>query len=178
MNRLKQEIPYFIILFALMVLVFIRVYLITPIIVNGDSMNPTIEDNQKLVTINPNVSEINRFDIISLENPQNEGEFYVKRVIGLPGENVSHFNGRLYIDGKQFDQTFFNHDEWAMKNDAMPSQDFTLQDLFGVTTVPNDCYFVLGDNRGISKDSRLIGFVPKKNVSGIVKYSIFPFKRF
>lgn len=139
------------------------------------SMKPTIvEGDQLLVSkfaydlrvpltgqvIAP-LSDPKRGQVIVFANPDGEGPDFVKRIIALPGETLSIVNRILYIDGKPLD------DRWGRYNGSTPRTG----DNFGPITVPKDCYFVMGDNRHNSYDSRFWnqgqgGFVPREEIRG------------
>lgn len=156
MKLIKELIPYIIIV---VVVVLIRSFFVTPGLVNGSSMEPTLEDNE-LVLINKIGLKkgINRYDIVVVKY---EGTTIIKRVIGLPNETVEYIDNVLYVDGKEID-TIIDFDY---------TKDFKL-------TSNNNEYIVLGDNRNISKDSRSIGAVKKSDIIGKVDIVLFPFSKF
>ena len=160
MKIIKELIPYVIIV---IVVVFIRTFIVTPAMVDGASMEPTLEDRDVLL-INKYDDSIDRFDIVVFNY---EGERLIKRVIGLPGDHIKYQNNKLYVNGKLVKENF-KHDD---------TEDFDLASL-GYNEVKDGYYFVVGDNRGISKDSRIIGLVSKKNIIGKTNYAIFPFNKF
>ena len=92
-------------------------------------------------------------------------ERLVKRIIGLPGETVEYKNNTLYINGKEMEEPFINTN----------TDDFNLNEL-GYDKIPENYYFVVGDNRGSSLDSRMIGLINKKDLQGTIKLSITGFK--
>ena len=160
---LKESYPY---LIVILVVILIRSFIITPAVVNGSSMEPTLKENNiillnKLATKGGN---INRYDIVVANY---NGERLIKRVIGLPGEHVEYKNGNLYIDGI-LELENFKHQETA---------DFNLNSI-GRLTIPGDSYFLVGDNRPDSVDSRIIGPVDKKDILGKVNYRLFPINKF
>lgn len=158
MKILKSLLPYIIIL---IIVVLIRTFIITPAVVNGDSMKDTLLDNE-VVLVNKlyvNVSDIKRFDIVVINE---NGEHIVKRIIGLPGEKVEYKNNKLFINDKEVNS------ELKFKD----TEDFVYE------KVESDKYFVLGDNREISKDSRIIGTINKEDIIGKVSIVLFPFTKF
>lgn len=165
MKVFKELLPYLIIV---VVVILIRCFLIEPVRVNGESMIPTLEDGQTLILnkIVYKVSDIKRFDIVVLDTDK-YNELLIKRVVGLPGEHVSYKDGNLYINGKKVKEDF-KHEN---------TDDFDLEEL-DVKTIPEDKYFVVGDNRVNSQDSRIIGLVDKKDIEGRVRLSFFPFNKF
>lgn len=160
MKLLKECIPYIIII---AVVILIRTFLITPVRVQGTSMVPTLEDKQILL-LNKWNHNYERFQIVVLDY---HGTKLVKRIVGLPGDNVFYQKGKLYINDKEVKETF-QHGKTG---------DFKLEEL-GYDEIPNDYYFVMGDNRMNSTDSRTIGLVAKKDILGTTNFSLFPFNRF
>ena len=158
MKILKSLLPYIIIL---IIVVLIRTFIITPAVVNGDSMKDTLLDNE-VVLVNKlyvNVSDIKRFDIVVINE---NGEHIVKRIIGLRGEKVEYKNNILIIIDKEVNSELKFND----------TEDFVYE------KVESDKYFVLGDNREISKDSRIIGTINKDDIIGKVSIVLFPFTKF
>ncbi len=159
---LKELVPYIIII---IVVVIIRSYIITPVRVEGSSMNPTLNNNDILILKKYDKS-YKRFDIVVLNY---NGEKLIKRIIGLPGETVEYKNNKLYINGKPVKQTFKTNTD---------TSDFSLDELFGnETKIPKDSYFVMGDNRNHSTDSRIIGFVKKQDIKGTIGIALFPLNK-
>lgn len=157
MKILKSLLPYIIIL---IVVVLIRTFIITPAVVNGDSMKDTLLDNE-VVLVNKlyvKTNDIKRFDIVVINEG---GEHIVKRIIGLPGEKVEYKNNVLYIDDKEIKS------ELSFDN----TEDFVYEQ------VEDNKYFVLGDNREVSKDSRIIGTIDKDDIIGKVNLILFPFSK-
>ena len=159
MERLKKSIkellPYFIIIVAI---VLIRTYIITPVRVDGRSMNPTLENNEILI-LKKFDKKYDRFEIIVFKNNTDK---LVKRIIGLPGETVEIKDNKLYINGKYVEETFKHLDTLDYELDGV---------------IPENMYFVLGDNRTNSLDSRYIGLISKEQIEGTIDLSIYPFKK-
>lgn len=157
MKILKEIIPYIIVV---IVVVLIRTFLVTPIRVNGSSMYPTLKDKEIMILnkIGKTVNGIDRFDIIVLK----EDDYLIKRVIALPGEKISCQNGNVYINGKKLKDKYGS----GLTYDFEPIE------------VPKDSYFVMGDNRENSKDSRYIGPINKNEIKGKTSFILFPFKNF
>lgn len=125
--------------------------------VDGHSMDPTLHPGQRIVY--SKTEPVNRFDIVILKErlqDDDAGKFIVKRVIGMPGDVVTVINGELYINDKKVDEDYlsqnlikeFKKTSWTIK-------------------VPQGRYFVLGDNRDVSKDSRHVGNFKKSAVVGV-----------
>lgn len=163
MNKfLKELVPYIIII---IVVVLIRTYLVTPVIVSGDSMEPTLKNRELLLLnkINYRINDIKRYDIVVIKRDNKE---IIKRVIGLPGETIEYRNNVLYINGHE-EKNKFSHD----------TNDFTLKDICNCDQIPEGEYLVLGDNRKISADSRMFGLFDKKEIEGKVNISLWPIKK-
>ena len=107
-------------------------------------------------------NEINRYDIVVVKT---EDSKIIKRVIGLPGETLKYENNTLYINGKETEEPYLTEE----------TEDFNITEL-GYDKIPQDCYFVMGDNRNNSSDSRIIGCVKKENIEGSASLVIYPFK--
>ena len=143
-----------------------------PFTVSGASMYPTLHNGDRMVL--SKVGDIHRFDVVILKAPDENVE-YIKRVIGMPGDTVEMKSGVLYINGKKVDQPFINTE--ALAKQTVFIDDFTLESLTGESKVPAGKYFVLGDNRGVSKDSRMIGFIDRSAIEGKAVFTIWPFGR-
>lgn len=156
-NYVKEFLPYFIII---VVVVLIKMFIVSPIRVNGASMNPTLNDKDIMLLdeISYRFSDIERFDIVVVKE---KSEYLIKRVIGLPGENISYKDGKLYINGKHIKEDF-KHKE---------TMDFS-------TTLGKDEYFIMGDNRTNSTDSRVFGPISRSEIIGKTKLTILPISRF
>ena len=152
-------------------------FLFTPVIVKGDSMDSTLVNGQQIITISH--TKINRFDIITFLAPDEEDTNYIKRVIGLPGDEIEYKNDILYVNKKAYSEPYLeeNKNKYAASLPLTP--DFTLTELYGVDKVPEGKYFVLGDNRPISKDSRYsdIGLIDEDSILGDARFGIFPLNR-
>lgn len=159
---IKQLTPYIVII---IVVVLIRSFVVTPVIVVGDSMKPTLNEGQILILnkLDYRFNEIERYDIAVIKVGKSE---IIKRVIGLPGETIEYRNNILYIDG---------HEETSEYN--FDTEDFTLKSICNCDKIPEDKYLVLGDNRQVSSDSRIIGLIDKKDIQGTTQISIWPIKK-
>lgn len=157
---IKEIFSYVIIIAA--VLLF-RTFFYSPIIVTGDSMVPTLKDGNVMILdkIGYKINGLKRFNIVVINYNK---ERLIKRVIGLPGDSIEYINDMLYVNGEYIEEAF--------EKDI--TDDFSLSSL-GYRVIPEDKYLVLGDNRGISKDSRIIGLIDKKDILGYTSIIIFPF---
>mgnify|MGYP002510337015 CR=1 FL=1 len=159
------------IVFALVLVFVCRTFLFTPVIVKGESMEPTFEENDKLIV--SKISKINRFDQIVFQAP-NQDEQHIKRVIGLPGDTVVMEDDVLYVNGESYEEPYVNRKSTTANK---VTGDFTLEQLTGKQQVPKGFVFVLGDNRLKSGDSRLYGFISKDEIIGEVKFRYYPLKQ-
>ena len=160
MKLLKEIWSYFAII--ILVLIF-RTFIISPVSVDGDSMYSTLKDKEMLLLKKYDKS-FDRFDIVVFQHGSSK---IIKRIIGLPGEYVEYKNNELYIDGEIIEDVKLLTD----------TPDFKLEEL-NLSIIPEDMYFVLGDNRTNSLDSRTIGLIEKEDILGTVDFRVFPFKRF
>jgi len=155
MKIIKEIIPYIVIV---LVVVLIRTFIITPVRVDGDSMKNTLKNGDILLLYK--LGSINRLDIIVLDE-EKDNEKIIKRVIGLPGETVAIKKGKIYINDKVID------DEYAYGETSD----------YDKVTLEDDEYFILGDNRLISKDSRYFGPIKKSEKKGKIVFRLFPFTK-
>ena len=171
-----EYMPYIIIIFFV---VIIRLFIATPISVKGSSMKPTLQngDTMILYKLTKHIRGIKRFDIVVIKTDSGD---LIKRVIGLPGDKIRYEvkygneekTGVLTVNGKVVEEKFLTtakkigtcETNWTICNEEI--------------TVPEGEYFVMGDNRDDSKDSRMIGTVPLKDIKGTTEIILFPFNRF
>ncbi len=155
---IKELIPYVIIL---IVVVLVRTFLVTPIIVNGPSMNPTL-DGGELMILNK-LGKIDRYDIVVAKlDKKGYNEEIIKRVIGMPGDRVLCENGIVYVNGKKIKEEYVQG---------------TTPDFKGVT-LKKDEYFIMGDNRENSLDSTELGPFKSSKIKGTTNIVLFPFSSF
>ena len=155
---IKELLPYILIV---LVVLMVKLFVVAPIRVNGPSMENTLYNGDIMILdeFSYRFNSIKRFDIVVVKY---EDEYLIKRVIGLPGERIEYKNNKLYINGKFIKEKFLDEDTEDFKS----------------ITVPSNQYFVLGDNRDNSTDSRIIGFIPRKNIKGKTNLILYPFNRF
>ncbi len=139
--------------------------------VDGSSMEPTLSDGDNLIVekLSYHFSDPERFDIIIFPDAQDSSIYYIKRVIGLPGETVwIDESGNIYIDGEILDEDYGLETITNAGNAATP------------ITLGEDEYFVLGDNRNNSLDSRYdqVGLVKRSSIVGRAWIRIYPFSKF
>lgn len=172
------------IIFAL-VIISLRLFVLQPVRVSGHSMDPTLADNQRLMVLKP--GGLSRFDIIVCKEPGNEKKEVVKRLIGMPGDKVAVKDDQLYINDELVEEPFLATYLGLMKEGKLAeeySYDKNYQRLADSATtftspdfeveVKADHYFLLGDNRLISLDSRRFGQVSKDAIVGKAIFSYWP----
>lgn len=125
-------------------------------------MDPTLSDGEVMLLnkIGYTFGKINRFDIVVVNY---NGDKLIKRVIGLPNEQLVYEDDTLYIDGRKIEEDYTRE---------------VTEDFKTVTKIADDCYFVMGDNRDNSSDSRVFGCVPKEDILGEANFVLFPFDKF
>jgi signal peptidase I len=158
LKLLKELLPYIIII---IVVIIIRTFIFTPVVVKGPSMMNTLHNGDVMILdkIGMKLGGIKRFDIVVIQTGKTK---IIKRVIGMPGETISYHDNKLYINGKGVSD---NH-----------SNEITYD--FEEVKIPDGEYYVLGDNRTDSVDSRILGTIPKNEILGHATFIIYPFNRF
>lgn len=144
--------------------------------VDGPSMQPNLQNNERVVCLKQ--AKIHRgsvvvFDANGVDPQVSVKTEYVKRVIGLPGDTVEAKNGNLYVNGKKVDQSYISKSERSSGTGTWTLHSISQENSWvlhnGAYKVPKGEYFVLGDHRSVSNDSRYWGFVPKSKSVGVVK---------
>lgn len=144
--------------------------------VDGPSMQPNLQNNERVVCLKQ--AKIHRgsvvvFDANGVDPQVSVKTEYVKRVIGLPGDTVEAKNGNLYVNGKKVDQSYISKSERSSGTGIWTLHSISQENSWvlhnGAYKVPKGEYFVLGDHRSVSNDSRYWGFVPKSKIVGVVK---------
>ena len=204
MIKFLKEWGLFIVIFAAVILS--RVFFWSIVIVDGHSMDPTLADKERLVTVK--ISKINRFDIVVAKEENTDGSTkrIVKRVIGLPGDTISFNHDQLTINNKVYPESYLkdfqkqlasgqlaktygkyplnkelsgqNRDGFviaaertkAFTTDSAGNPDFTVK-------VPAGQYFLMGDNRVISQDSRAVGTFKRSAIIGEAKLRVWPLNK-
>jgi signal peptidase I len=156
--KLMRDVFLIIVVFILM-----GVFVVQPVVVEGTSMVPQLNDGERLL-VNKLIyykiksvswGHIERGDIVVFWFPNDPDKSYVKRVIGLPGETVEIRNGKVLINGKELNEESYL--------DAAHNRNLS---NYPLKTIENHYYFVMGDNRDNSSDSRIWGLVPEKYIYG------------
>lgn len=150
----------------------IRAYIVQTFVVEGQSMEPNFHDGEYLLIdkVSYRFKEPQRGDVVVFISLEDQKLHFIKRVIGLPGEAVEITQNRIFINNNQIQEDYLKRGEQTLIGDNFIN-DFK-------TVIPQDHYFVLGDNRQNSKDSRLIGLIPKQNIVGRAFIVIYPLKNF
>lgn len=162
-----------IVLIAFVLMVGFRVFVAEPFVVSGSSMVPNFHNREYLVVdkISYRFSEPARGDVIVFRYPKDTSQYFIKRIIGLPNEKVQIVDGRVKVYNSE-------HPDGSLITEAyLPNNDVT----FGQDTVVNlgsDEYYVLGDNRLGSSDSRVWGILPKHDIIGTAWLRAFPLNAF
>ncbi|MBP2057069.1 signal peptidase I [Lactobacillus colini] len=165
----------------IMVIIFMGIYFLlfrfvfSNETVSGPSMQPTFENGDRIIAVRH--SSLQRGDIVILKAPDEPGALYIKRIIGLPGDTIKSKNDVMYINGKPIKQPYLKEYEKRLPKGELYTNNFSLKQLFGVNKVPKDSYFVMGDHRNVSKDSRMIGFIKRSAIVGEVKLRYYPFNQ-
>jgi signal peptidase I len=150
----------------------IRYFIFQPFVVEGFSMEPNFTDQEYLLInkVTYRFENPQRGNVIVFIAPNVTSIDYIKRIIGLPGEKVSIKNQNIYINDKLLEEKYLSPDiKTVVQNDKSTTMELTLGD---------DEFFVLGDNRDHSSDSRVFGPLPKKNIIGKAWFSVYPWQIF
>ena len=166
-NFIKEWVPYIAII---VIVILVRTYIVTPVIVRGDSMYNTLEDGEVLFLskISYRLDDIKRFDIVVVEDL--DSDLIIKRVIGIPGDSVEYKDSTLYINDLRIEE---NYTDYEM-------EDFNVDSICEITDIkcngiiPEDMYLVLGDNRRVSADSRVKGLINREQILGKAVFRIWP----
>lgn len=150
----KKALPYVIIL---LVVILIRSFIVTPIVVDGPSMESTLQDGEMMLLWK--LGDIKRYDIVVIDVPN---DHWIKRVIALPGEKIKCVDHIVYV------------------NDEAIKEEYTkgLTGDFEEVTLKDGEFFVMGDNRENSTDSRMIGSITIDQIRGKTNFVLFPFNKF
>ena len=153
------------IIIVIIIGLLIKIYVFCPVKVQGSSMYPTLHDGDYMImnAIGYYLHGLERFDIVVVKR---DNDMIIKRIIGLPGDTIEYKDNILYVNDKEVKEEFA-HDI---------THNFKLDEI-NVEVIPDGYYFVIGDNRGNSLDSRIIGLVSKDQIKGKANLIVFPFNR-
>jgi signal peptidase I len=154
---------------AAIIIIPIRIFIAQPFVVSGNSMFPTLHNGEYLIVDEATkyIGEYHRGDVVIIRYPNDPSKYFIKRVIGLPGETVTVESGIVSITSPS-QKTPLVLNEPYVKN---------TKDDSSVRTLSNEEYFVMGDNRAQSSDSRVWGPVPTKLMDGKAFLRLFPFSK-
>ena len=184
-------------LFTLIVVIIIvsRWLIWSPVTVDGHSMDPTLQDQEHLIMYR--TQDIKRFDIVVASEQDGSGKekLIVKRVIGMPGDTIRYENDVLYVNDEKMDEPYLQEYLEAFAKDKLQSiysynsqfqaraqvaTAFTVDNSFQpsfTVTVPEGHYYLLGDDRLVSSDSRIVGSFAKENIQGKIVFRMWPLNR-
>lgn len=157
-----------VVIFSVSIFFFIYLVILQPHKIKGDSMQPNFPDGEYLLTnkLTYRFEAPKRGDVVVFAAPNAPGEDYIKRIIALPGERVKVENGRVYINDNLLSETYIS--------DVLPTFSNAFAKEGATLVVPENSYFVLGDNRPHSSDSRMWGFVPRGKITGKAWFIYWP----
>jgi len=148
---------------AVAIAIFIVIFVIQPVKVEGTSMQPRLVDQERIF-VNRFIyrfEDIQRGDVVVFWYPRDTNKSFIKRVVAVPGDMVEIRAGLLYINGVKVEEPYLK-------------SDFRDHESFSRSVVPPDHYFVLGDHRNSSNDSRMWGFVPRNLIYGKAIFRYWP----
>lgn len=169
--------------------------------VSGISMQPTFENNERVVAVRH--AQLKRGEVVVVDAPDEPGALYIKRIIGLPGDRLISKNNQIYINGQRIKQPWLkagqklkdNGEDGFSGSRYTDTQNFTISSLAKTgnyrqyytkqqlktmqrtNKVPKGTYFVMGDHRSVSKDSRYIGTIRRNKIVGVVKWRYWPLNK-
>lgn len=171
LNSVEKEPNFFIevikvVVISLAIIIPVRYYLIKPFYVKGASMEPNFYNYEYLIIdeISYRFHPPGRGDVVVVQNPATEGKYFIKRIIGLPGEIIEIRNEKVYINGDELDESAYFKDgiqTWGKKTVELQEGE----------------YYVLGDNRDASLDSRVFGPVTQDDMIGRTWIRAWPLDR-
>jgi signal peptidase I len=168
-SALRNAVEWIVIIVgALLVAFLVKTFLVQAFYIPSGSMLPTLEEQDRVLVnkLSYDLHAVHRGDIVVFESPQGEGQIrdLIKRVIALPGETVEAREGQVLINGQPLQEGYLGP---GISTGPLEPQ-----------TIPPDHYFVMGDNRGNSKDSRYFGPIPKSLIVGRAFVKVWPLNHF
>ncbi len=170
-RKLKHFLKYIVIniLIAAGVSIFLITYVASAYKIEGNSMERALKDQERVIITKLGVkNNINRYDIVVLYKPDEPKKSIIKRVIGLPAEIIEIKKGDVYINGRKL------HEPYLPKEKDIMFRSINMKPLL----IQEDHYFVIGDNRTVSQDSRIFGPVSREYIYGKTLLRYWPFSRF
>ena len=165
-SRMKREIVDFAKTIAYFLVIFycMRTLIIEGFEIEGSSMEPTIFEGERVLVLKfpYHFTNIERGDLVVFKYPKDEHRRFVKRAIAVGGDLVRIESGIVYVNGVKVEEEYVS-DKFLRRTEHLAEQ-----------RVPEDCYFVLGDHRNVSSDSRSWGFVPRKCIIGKATFRFWP----
>src|SRR6516165_11316999 len=154
--------------FSVLIAVILIVFIYQPVKVEGTSMMPTLTDQERIFinkfTYHYGLGGVERGDMVVFKYPLDPSKSYIKRVVGIPGDWIQIVDGQVFLNGKRLAENYVpeeyrDHVSWSLRQ------------------VPKDEYFVLGDHRSSSNDSRSWGFVERKYIYGKAVFVYWPLEK-
>jgi signal peptidase I len=170
-SGLKRFLKYILLDIAIagVVSVLLITYVASAYKIEGNSMQTVLHDQERVIISKLGVKgNINRFDIVVLRKPDEPGKSIIKRVIGLPGEIIEIRKGNVYINDRKLSEPYLKKEKDVI---------FRVMDMKPLL-IPEKHYFVFGDNRPVSQDSRFFGPVPEEYIYGKTIFRYWPISRF
>lgn len=152
---------------AALISILLLNFIISPYKISGNSMHPVLNDKDRILISKIAVNKINRYDIVVFFKPDKSKKIIIKRIIGLPGEKIEIKKGDIYINDKEIPQPFL------IKSKFYSDKSFNMKPI----DIPPRNYFIIGDNRRDSQDSRTFGLVKKENILGKAVFRYWPFSK-
>ncbi len=169
-----------IVIIALVIIVPIRYFVFQPFIVSGSSMEPNFQNGQYLIIdeLTYNFKQPQRGQVVVMHYPRNPKEFFIKRIVGLPGEKIQIDNGKVTIYNDEHPQGVIISEPYLPNQGLTFPQDTSVVGGNKILTLGSDEYFMLGDNRLASSDSRTWGVLARKYMVGRVWLRVLPISEF
>jgi signal peptidase I len=156
---------------AVVLALFVRTFVFQAFKIPTGSMEPNLLVGDHLIVNKMTFTSVHRGDVIVFKFPKEPDRDFIKRVIGLPGDKIELKRKTVYVNGQPLVEPYAHFLE-APRAEADPVSDDVRQD-YGPVTVPSDQYFMMGDNRDNSEDSRYWGFLPKSYIKGKAEFMYF-----
>lgn len=180
-NRIKHYLKNTLFLLFLLIGILFLIKVKTHV-VSGESMMPTLQNGDRLFVLKN--AEPQRYSLITFQPAEKKNESYIKRVIGLPGDRIWLDQNTLYLNSQMAETNPTPPNEENLSGVDLPDGTLKVRvdwevaaQLKDFSTIPEEYYFVLGDNRRNSTDSRELGLINADQIEGVVKYRYYPFNR-